>query len=250
NNNEECVYDGGDCCECTRTDGGISSYADSVFPFTLCVDPRAPCYNPAAVTLQSNCTLGDIQAVADGNCDVVNNNMECLYDGGDCCECTRIENGSYSSSSSTSSFSLCVDPVAPCYDPAAAVLQANCSSEFTSFQYVGDGSCDPWNNNEGCLYDGGDCCECTVESLHDDDFWKSYTLCKDPTSGCIDPRVEMYPNCTNGDILDIGDGYCDMENNNPECMYDGGDCCACTRSDDDSSFYAENSAFFWPCVDP
>ena len=29
--------------------------------------------------------------------------------------------------------------------------------------------------------------------------------------------------CTNGHL--IGDGFCDDETNNPECIFDGGDCC-------------------------
>lgn len=33
----------------------------------------------------------------------------------------------------------------------------------------------------------------------------------------------QYSSCINGTITDIGNARCDMENNNPECGYDGGD---------------------------
>ena len=31
--------------------------------------------------------------------------------------------------------------------------------------------------------------------------------------------------CINGIVSYIGDGYCDDENNNAGCHFDGGDCC-------------------------
>jgi len=42
-----------------------------------------------------------------------------------------------------------------------------------------------------------------------------------------------YPECT-GTVSWIGDGWCDSSNNNADCGYDGGDCCAgsCDGSDD------------------
>ncbi|CAN0048651.1 unnamed protein product, partial [Ascophyllum nodosum] len=52
----------------------------------------------------------------------------------------------------------------------------------------------------------------------------------------------MYPNCTDGVIPDIGDGWCDMVNNNKGCLFDGGDCCDCARASNESSFSL--------CVDP
>ena len=51
-----------------------------------------------------------------------------------------------------------------------------------------------------------------------------------------------------------GDGYCNPENNKPECNYDGGDCCQCTCEVDTSS--SEFSDGRWSgcnefaCIDP
>ena len=41
--------------------------------------------------------------------------------------------------------------------------------------YKGDGFCDDGNNNEGCEYDGGDCCGSNIDTSY-------CTLCQ-----CLDP---------------------------------------------------------------
>merc|ERR1712003_585393 len=80
--------------------------------------------------------------------------------------------------------------------------------------YVGDGNCDDNNNNEGCAYDGGDCCAKSVEGGKVKETYCQQCACIDPANqgGC--------------GIVDYkGDGNCDDENNNPGCAFDGGDCC-------------------------
>ena len=87
NNNEACWFDGGDCCgyhvitafclECICLEGGGES--------------------SGGTTPSCNGWLGD------GYCDDINNNLECSYDGGDCCgpnvntqycsECLCLEGG-------------------------------------------------------------------------------------------------------------------------------------------------------------
>ena len=46
-----------------------------------------------------------------------------------------------------------------------------------------------------------------------------------------------------GVVCPPGNGFCDRDNNNEECAYDGGDCCSCTC---DSPF----GCFDFACVDP
>eukprot|EP00903_Cladosiphon_okamuranus_P013864 g12899.t1 len=46
---------------------------------------------------------------------------------------------------------------------------------------VGDGYCDNENNNETCLWDGGDCCECTCDT-------DTTYPCGVPAYECLDPR--------------------------------------------------------------
>ena len=75
----------------------------------------------------------------------------------------------------------------------------------------GDGICDDGNNNEGCNWDGGDCCMGASQNNN----WCTVCACLDPNGGgnggggCGSPQWK-------------GDGYCDDDNNNQGCDYDGG----------------------------
>ena len=149
NNNEECAYDGGDCCPCTRMMMRTDDYYAERWDM-FCRDPTSDCLDPR-VEMYPNCTHGVIPDIGDGWCDVENNNEECHFDGGDCCDCARASN--------KSSFSLCADPDVACYNPTAATVQSTCINGI--IESIGDGECNSDNNNEACLYDGGDCCMCT-----------------------------------------------------------------------------------------
>ncbi|CAN0164018.1 unnamed protein product, partial [Ectocarpus sp. 12 AP-2014] len=71
-------------------------------------------------------------------------------------------------------------------------------------------------NNAECGYDGGDCCSCDCVDT-------DYYGCGENGYDCQDVDSACY-GCV-GDF--ISDGWCDEENNNAECGYDGGDCCSC-----------------------
>ena len=150
NNNEDCAYDGGDCCPCIN----YATWSDATYVVErwdmFCRDPRSGCLDPR-VDMYPDCTDGVIPDIGDGWCDVENNNEGCRFDGGDCCDCARASN--------ESSFSLCADPGAVCYNPTAVTIQSSCING--DIESIGDGVCDAVNNNKGCLYDGGDCCMCT-----------------------------------------------------------------------------------------
>ena len=109
--------------------------------------------------------------------------------------------------------------------------------------YIGDGNCDDETNNEGCSYDGGDCCgsnvntqDCTECICYADiDCAAPLNLigngfCNDEanTAGCNYDGGD----CCIASLSLIGDGYCDDEANTAECTYDGGDCCGdCVNTD-------------------
>merc|ERR1719450_832946 len=78
-------------------------------------------------------------------------------------------------------------------------------------EWVGDGYCDD-DNNEGCDWDGGDCCNNAQQG------WDR--LCTE--CFCSDAATSNSTDCE--DKL-VGDGYCDDPNNHQECQWDGGDCC-------------------------
>ena len=73
--------------------------------------------------------------------------------------------------------------------------------------WIGDGFCHDETNNEGCNYDGGDCCGPNVNTL-----WCTNCICYEDW------------NCTTPFDL-IGNGFCNDESNNADCIFDGGDCC-------------------------
>ena len=101
--------------------------------------------------------------------------------------------------------------------------------------WKGDGMCDDETNNSECDWDGGDCCGGNTD-MYSYDF--AYAYCTECL--CLDPNYEGDPNneisyCTGWSDWK-GDGYCDDENNNSECDWDGGDCCGL---DVDTSFCTE-----------
>lgn len=84
---------------------------------------------------------------------------------------------------------------------------------------IGNGRCDTELNVIACGYDGGDCCPCT---------------CVDgPAFSCSDNVFDcLYPDCGSAVATVSGstcvesfksDGFCDPQNNGPECGFDGGD---------------------------
>ncbi|CAM9785170.1 unnamed protein product, partial [Ectocarpus fasciculatus] len=167
---------------------------------------------------------------ADGVCDKFHNNAECGYDGGDCCSCTCVDGGEFKCGDYGFA---CIDPSAECVDDdgITAILVENCGFPGA----IGNGICDNDNNKEECGYDGGDCCSCTCQvpaEFMEEKFRCSKFIdyaCVDPEASCVDDddiTVNMLENCEY--ISSLGDGWCDLRNNNAECGYDGGDCCECT----------------------
>ena len=201
NNNAECDFDGGDCCECMLSDDGSSIYNETLISSLSCVDPSDPCYNLNAVAVQASCANGTISWIQNGVCDTHNNNEGCLYDGGDCCDCTLVDDDDDGYKSY--SFSLCVDPSADCYDPTAVTLMSNCTDGH--IKDIGDGRCDPENNNESCWYDGGDCCLCTCKDWRynecgaDGSYYENGYNCSDPDAIGLEAFIcsEPQPTRTN-----------------------------------------------------
>ena len=85
-------------------------------------------------------------------------------------------------------------------------MYLGCESDNPS--WVGDGYCDDETNNDGCLFDGGDCCGPDVNTQY-------CTLCICNEDLNCDAPMEL-----------IGNGICNDEANSQGCNYDGGDCCA------------------------
>merc|ERR1711962_1102024 len=86
--------------------------------------------------------------------------------------------------------------------------------------YAADLYCDDENNNEGCNYDNGACCERT------NTFENKYDYCTNCT--CLDPAAKKLDNegCSKPEYA--GDIHCDDGNNNADCNWDNGACCNTT----------------------
>jgi len=226
NNNAECGFDGGDCCQ-EEAGEGWDNYCSEC----LCIEipdttdgpteepTEGPTEGPTEVPTEvptdgptEGPTVGPTEGptegpgdcieewIGDSLCDDENNNSECGFDGGDCCQeepgdgwdnyCQICE---------------CLEAQSDCID-----------------QWIGDNFCDDLNNNSECEMDGGDCCQ--EEPIAG---WDQY--CND--CFCIEiPETTEAPIETTeapSECVDqwIGDNYCDDQNNNPECDFDGGDCC-------------------------
>lgn len=109
------------------------------------------------------------------------------------------------------------------FSSSTSVNYTDCDGTVLS---IGNRYCDNINNNPECDYDGGDCCYCTCV---DEEFPCGHESEYD----CLDPSADCDVNACQGPINFIGDGDCDEPNYNPECDYDGGDCCPCTCVDGD-----------------
>ena len=153
-------YDAGDCCLIPLPIKSISScercichkrIEDCPFPYLIsdgwchdenfkesCLfdggdcDPEPDVWSPPP----TYCGFPMRTTLGDGVCDDRANEPWCYYDLGDCCKKDAI-------------FDFCEE--------------CKCEVEFESSgacvepSLVGNGNCDPFLNNEGCLFDGGDC---------------------------------------------------------------------------------------------
>ena len=160
------------------------------------------------------------------------NNVEsCMWDGGDCCEqsCVNNPNPKYVARCGRNGYQ-CLDP-AYASSPTAAPGQEECTAPKP--HSVGNGVCNHnngKNNVAGCGWDGGDCCE---ESCLDNPNPKHVKRCGMRGYHCLDPAYAISPTAAPGPAQclakpkQLGNGVCNKngKNNKAECGWDGGDCC-------------------------
>lgn len=96
-------------------------------------------------------------------CDDGNNNCGCGWDGGDCC--------------GNNNMNYCDD--CECLDPD--VVGGDCLGACKYDAWFADGICDSVNNNCGCDWDGGDCCNPSSKF----DYCAGDTACD-----CLDPAAD------------------------------------------------------------
>ena len=180
NNIKMCNFDGGDCCVIGKIGDG---YCDPLNFNRMCRDD------------EGDCTC-DYNLIGNGHCDLINNKHNCDFDGGDCCVNHWIGDG------------FC-DKIN--FNVKCSYDDGDCCNFNQNMDWYGDGVCDDLLNSKKCNFDGGDCC-----------------LDQVVTTYCTD--CECKANKTEGNLIcpnyeSIGNSICEDDYNNPVCMYDGGDCC-------------------------
>merc|ERR1719237_1069383 len=195
NNNCGCDFDKGDCCQSSVKGGNVkTTYCKEC----QCKDPK----HPKDQKCKEKCAHPDY--IGDGNCDDENNNCGCDFDKGDCCGHVVK--------------TYCKE--CKCKDPN--FKPSKCPGKCGAPQYKGDGICDDENNNCGCKFDGGDCCNKSVKGGSVKTTYCKECKCKDPKHP-DDHKHACKEKCTAPGY--IGDGHCDDENNNCGCEFDKGECC-------------------------
>eukprot|EP00904_Undaria_pinnatifida_P003012 jgi/Undpi1/12711/HiC_scaffold_6.g02379.m1 len=240
NNNEECGYDGGDCCSCTCVN--TEDYTCGENGGFTCLDPSAECVDDDD---DDETTVGDDDSAesethdtngncvpsffSDGDCDLGNNNEECGYDGGDCCECTCVSTANFSCGKEYHGGYTCVDPNASCFgdddDTSTPTSGDDTNTDDASTscfdEGISDGFCFPDNNNEACGYDGGDCCECDCVSSDEFTCGDAKYDCVNPTSSCFNGYVLASTKTTVGVSANAYDVRPGQDSDDIGCNVDG-----------------------------
>ena len=144
--------------------------------------------------------------IQNGDCDVVNLNPLCEYDGLDCCSNSSLINNNECNQDNFNSF--CDFDGNDCSQCDNAISNWSCCSSINPCK-VEHGDCD---SNDDCaegLNCGTDNCG--------PEFPNGFDCCvRDLQSS----NTHLCPNSAN-----VGNGECNAENNNAICDYDKGDCC-------------------------
>ena len=157
-NTEACGWDGGDCCteSCDRDQ------------LDHCGAYGYHCKNPAfsptdAPPLEGRCEAPKAY-VGDSFCDPDANSFKCGYDGGDCCEDTRVG-------------AFCGQAPFDCRTPSVSF--PDCPAEDK--HVLQNGRCDREYNTGACGYDAGDCCFTTCLD--------GAVICGVDGYKCVDPQA-------------------------------------------------------------
>eukprot|EP00903_Cladosiphon_okamuranus_P022803 g20995.t1 len=126
------------------------------------------------VEAQYQCTIPNHaqQCQADLGYRITDGNCLLIFSGQSCCDCETLMPG-YCGGGGCN------------YSAASAAITQNCIGAGGNADTIGNGLCDPDNNNEACLYDQGDCCECNCGYWNPELCGSEGFNCIDPSSACV-----------------------------------------------------------------
>eukprot|EP00903_Cladosiphon_okamuranus_P015479 g14291.t1 len=118
-----------------------------------------------------------------------------------------------------------------------------CGGAGGDLETIGDSLCNPENNNAGCDYDGGDCCECDcVEKA----CGIEESACTTPAWSCVDSPEQTEPL-----VWLYGVNFCpsfSFASDLGNCDYYGGATCDCTCSEGGDALCSTGTGY--DCIDP
>ncbi|CAN0145175.1 unnamed protein product, partial [Ectocarpus sp. 12 AP-2014] len=159
-------YDQGDCCWCDCSDSSCPSMGDESYD---CRDPFSECFDD------------DDDAVDDDDAPTPAPVTTTLATPGP----SPIATPEPTTTPAPSTRDLTSAPGTPVSSATSQLVVSPSETTSTTSscidEQVGDGYCDAENNNETCLYDGGDCCECTCDT-------DATYPCGTPEYDCLDSR--------------------------------------------------------------
>ena len=172
------------------------------------------------------CESGCTEALLTNDvCDSLCNNADCMYDNDGCGWCAV---GCFLEDLEDSVCQSACNNTACSWDWYECPIYFCASGCYPN--WINDGYCDDVCDNAACGYDGNDCsCSdgCNI------DVWNN-GICETYSNGTIyDPcatiacsfKGGMCGDCAAGCFdSEIGNGHCDLNCNNPDCQYEGGDC--------------------------
>eukprot|EP00979_Chaetoceros_neogracilis_P005577 scaffold1017_cov147-Chaetoceros_neogracile.AAC.1 len=229
-----CGFDGGDC-----VDDVVEARCKNQFP-----DPN-----------------GIIELLGDGECNAVNNNQACSWDGKDCLEfnanypdCVVTDDGAAISNMTNGicdggelNTLGCAFDGGDCINHNLAFPGCNVKDPEV---LLGNGVCDGGlYNTPECKYDDGDCIIANYTNCHSFDditlFGDGVCHLNFNTAFCGNDKGDCdlfnsYPNCDIPDPDQLGDGTCNITSpyNSILCGFDGGDCV-----DDVDEFLCRHGSF-------
>ena len=166
-------------------------------------------------------------------CDESLNNEKCNYDGGDCCALDSLKHPQFCGDCLCHKPELYAEIFPNCsLTELKSFRNGHCDESLLSFECgfdagdccdaenkfeYGNGICNRELNNGQCLFDGLDCCNIFAEQ---DPNECDDCLCEVPQL-----YAEAFKHCPLEELKKYHNGHCDGSLNNPQCGFDGGDCC-------------------------